>query len=118
MPAATADILPEVTPPERRSARRLVPGSLTPCLLHIPGEVGPASAWVHNVSVCGVGILSNRFIAIGTTIRAVLINAAHTFAIAVEADVVRTYPIYNGDHLLGCQFREVLRYDQIVPLLL
>jgi|SRR6516165_6103625 len=118
MPAATAELLPDAIPVERRGARRLIPGSLTPCLVRASGEDGQSAAWVHNLSVSGVGILCGRAIAPGTMVRAVIINAAHTFAIAVEAVVVRTYPLYNGDHLLGCQFRETLRYDQIIPFLM
>ena len=116
MPTATTEALPAVIP-ERRSSRRLMPASLTPCLIRVPDESGQTAAWVHNLSVQGIGILSGRALPVGAVLRAVLINAAHTFAIAVEA-VVRTFPIYNGDHFLGCRFHETLRYEQIVPLLM
>jgi hypothetical protein len=118
MPEAAEDTVPAALPAERREARRLIPGKLTPCLVCVSGEATQSASWVHNLSVRGLGVLSRRPVPVGTTIRAVLINAAHTFAIAVEAVVVRTYLVYNGDSFLGCQFLETLRYDQIIPFLM
>jgi hypothetical protein len=103
--------------PERREARRMIPGSLTPCLLRAEGASGKCTGWVHNLSVQGLGLLTEQDYPAGTVLQVLLINAGHTFAVAVETVVVRSYPIYNGDYYVGCQFRETLRYDQILPFL-
>ena len=105
-------------PIERRLGRRLVPGSLTACLIVADGESFRSAGWVHNISVSGIGLLADRGHLPGTIVQILLINASHTFAVAVEASVIRGHPICNGDHYLGCQFHEPLRFEQILPFLL
>jgi hypothetical protein len=103
---------------EKRLARRLAPISVTPCLVYPLGDDGAIPAWVHNLSIRGVGILVDRPYPAGTTITALLINSAHTYAMSVQAVVVRSYRVFNGDYFLGCSFEESLNYDQITPFLM
>jgi hypothetical protein len=91
---------------------------LTPCLLQAADEPGPLPAWVHNLSIKGVGILAGRPYRPGAQVTALLINASHTYAMSVQATVVRSYRIFNGDYFLGCRFDEALTYDQITPFLM
>lgn len=99
---------------ERRGARRLAPGRLTPCVIRgredIPG-------WIHNVSVLGVGLMSPRPFAAGEMLSVLLINGPHTFAVSVEVRIIRCYRVVNGDYFLGGTFPEPLRYDELLPFM-
>jgi PilZ domain len=101
---------------ERRQARRVAPGRLTPCLIRATGE-DENPGWVHNLSVRGTGLLSAQPFAPGTTLTVLFINAAHTFAVSAEIQVVRCYRVVNGDHYLGGQFLKPLRYDELLPFM-
>ncbi len=102
---------------ERRQARRLAPGRLTPCLIRAAGA-DETPGWVHNVSVRGAGLLSAQPFAPGTTLTVLFINAAHTFAVSAEIQIVRCYRVVNGDHYLGGQFLKPLRYDELLPFMM
>src|ERR1700730_2337101 len=74
--------------PERRGAKRLTPTSLTTCQTRRAGEDKPHAAWIHNLSKTGVGVLTATEFPPGTMIQIVIINAAHTFALSGEVQVV------------------------------
>jgi hypothetical protein len=103
---------------ERRAFRRLTPGHLTPCQVRLPGEDQARSAWVHNLSLRGAGLLTDRECPLGTRMGILLINAAHTFALSVEMDVVRCFRVVNGDHFVGGQFTRQLRHDELMPFMM
>ena len=100
---------------ERRHARRLAPGRLTPCMIRTGG--GESPGWVHNLSVVGAGLLSARPFALGAPLTVLFINAAHTFAVTAELKVVRCYRVVNGDYYVGGQFTQPLRYDEMLPFM-
>jgi hypothetical protein len=103
---------------ERRSARRQAPAGPTPCLLQAAGEEEWGAAWLHNLSTRGVGVISARFLPAGAALAVMLINPGHTYAMSVQATVVRSFRVANGDFFLGCRLVEALTYGQITPLLL
>jgi hypothetical protein len=103
---------------ERRAFRRLSPGHLTPCHVQLPGTEPPRAAWVHNLSPLGAGILTDQEFSPGTQLRLLLVNAAHTFALQMEMDVVRCFRVVNGDFFVGGQFRRQLRHDELLPFML
>jgi hypothetical protein len=103
---------------ERRAARRVTPGSLTPCQVRAPGEDSPRPAWVHNVSTRGAGILTCADYPPGTLLELLLVNASHIFSVAVAMTVVRSYRAANGDYFLGGEFARELTHDELRPFLL
>jgi hypothetical protein len=118
-------LLPLLTEPapshallERRGARRIAPGGITPCLIRHDGAERATAAWVHNLSIQGVGLLTNRPFPAGAQVSVMLINTAHTCAMSAQAVVARSLRLVNGDYYLGCRFDQALRYDQITPFLM
>lgn len=103
---------------ERRENRRLAPGQPTPCLIHGPAGEAPHTAWVHNLSVQGIGLLTAREFAPGTALRVVLVNAAHMFSLTAHLKVVRCYRIVSGDYFLGGQFARPLAPDEFMPFMM
>jgi hypothetical protein len=102
---------------ERRSAVRAAPFRVTPCYLSAPEEGIGVSAWVYNLSAKGVGIVSPKRIAPGTSLTVELINAGHTYALALEMLVTRADAVRTGDHYLGGQFSRSLVYNELLPFL-
>jgi hypothetical protein len=120
LPSAIRKLSALVAPrprPERRGARRLAPSQLTPCLLQAADGAEPENAWVHNLSVRGVGLLTVREHAIGTTLTGLLVNGPHTFALPVEMTVVRGFRVVHGDFFVGAVFVRALTHDQLLPFL-
>jgi hypothetical protein len=103
---------------DRRASRRLTPGHLTPCEVRIPGVEEPRSAWVHNLSLRGVGILTEQEYPAGTRLKVLLVNAAHTFALSMEMEVVRSFRVVNGDYFAGGRFNRQLRHDELLPFMM
>ena len=102
---------------ERRRARRVAPGRMTPCLVEPGGRDEAFSGWVHNLSVRGAGLLSARPFAADELLTVLFINAAHTFALSARVRVVRCYRAVGGDYFLGVEFAEPLRYDEMLPFI-
>src|SRR6266852_4703895 len=88
----------------RRASVRCAPFRLTPCYLSAPAQGIGASAWVYNISAVGAGILGSPWIAPDTILTVELINAGHTYALAVEMQVTRIEAVKTGNHYLGGQF--------------
>ena len=104
-------------PQERRAVKRLAPGQVTPCTLTAPGG-RPAGAWVHDLSIKGIGILGEQEHRPGTVLRALLVNAAHVFALSVDVEVVRCFRLVTGEYFVGGQFRIALSPDELRPFML
>jgi hypothetical protein len=102
---------------ERRRARRLSPVRLTPCMIRADAASEELPGWVHNLSVCGAGLLCARPFEPETSITVLFINAAHTFALSASFHVIRCYRVVNGDYFLGGQFTQPLRYDELLPFM-
>jgi hypothetical protein len=103
---------------ERRRARRVSPGSLTPCLLRATAEARPHEGWLHNLSVRGAGMLIDRAYPTGTTVQVLLVNGGHTFSLSLELEIVRCFKVVNGDFFLGGKFTRDLTYEELAPFLL
>jgi hypothetical protein len=103
---------------DRRASRRLTPGRLTPCEVRIRGVEEPRSAWVHNLSLRGAGILTEQEYLAGTRITVLLVNAAHTFAVSMEMEVVRCFRVVNGDYFVGGRFIRQLGHDELLPFMM
>ena len=103
---------------ERRITKRLFPGAMTPCEVQRVGETDRKSAWLHNLSVKGAGLLVDHELPPGTLVRLLVVNAPHTFALAVELRVVRCMRIINGDYFVGGQFTREVAHADLVPFIL
>jgi hypothetical protein len=103
---------------ERRSGKRLVPGQKTLCVLQLPGEEARIVGAVQNLSVRGVGILVDRPVPLGTQPHALLINASHTFAVAVDLKIVRLFRVTGGQYFLGAPFYRELSHEEFVPFVM
>jgi hypothetical protein len=113
-----ASVVGKRTRSERRAFRRLTPGHLTPCHVRLSGEEKPRSAWVHNLSLRGAGILTDQDFPVGTVLSLLLVNSPHTFALSIEMDVVRCFRVVNGDYFVGGQFKRQLRHDELMPFMM
>jgi hypothetical protein len=100
---------------DRRGARRQMPSQLTPCRITLPDDSCPVGGWLHNLSVKGAGLLLEKPCDAGTAVSILIVNAAHTYSLALEMRVVRCYRVSSGDHFVGGQFDRQLTFDQIVP---
>jgi hypothetical protein len=103
---------------ERRAYRRLTPGHLTPCHVRLSGTETTRSAWVHNLSLRGAGILTDEEYPPGTRVTMLLVNAAHTFALTVDMEIVRSFRVVNGDYFCGGQFTRQLGHDELMPFMM
>lgn len=103
---------------DRRACRRLTPGHLTPCQVRLAGTEAPRAAWVQNLSLRGAGILADREFRPGSRIGLLLVNAAHTFALSVEMEVVRCFRVVNGDYFVGGKFSRQLGHDEMMPFMM
>ncbi len=103
---------------ERRIAKRLFPGAMTPCEVQRVGEEKRQSAWLHNLSCKGAGLLVADEYLPGTLVRLLVVNAAHTFALAVELRVVRCQRIINGEYFIGGEFSREVAHEELVPFIL
>jgi hypothetical protein len=104
-------------PQERREVKRLAPGQVTPCTLTPPGG-RPVAAWVHNLSIKGIGILAEQEHRPGAVLRVLLVNAAHVFALSIDVEVVRCFRLVTGEYFVGGQFRRTLSPDELRPFML
>ena len=102
---------------ERRINKRLFPGAMTPCEVQRVGDEAREAAWLHNLSVQGAGLLVDHEYAPGTMVRLLVINAAHTFALAVEMRIAWCHRIINGDYFIGGQFTREVTHQELVPFM-
>jgi hypothetical protein len=103
---------------ERRAFRRLTPGHLTPCQIRGNEDFEPKSAWVHNLSLLGAGVLTDHEYSSGSKVKLLLVNGAHTFALSVEMNVVRCFRVVNGDYFVGGQFTRQLNHEELMPFMI
>jgi hypothetical protein len=103
---------------ERRSAKRLFPTQLTPCHLIAAEGVEARDGWLHNLSVRGMGVLTDRAYPLGSRLKVQIVNASHTFCLAVELTVVRCRRTVSGEYFAGGQFDRVLNYDELLPFMM
>ena len=104
--------------PERRQVKRLYTAYKTPCLFETPDGTDRISAWIYDVSTQGIGILAQRAVPPGTTLRTLLVNASHTSALVIEVEVVHCLRAGHGNFLFGGTFTRPLRHEELVPFLL
>jgi len=97
----------------RREVRRLPPTTLAVCRLILPGTEVPLLAWIHDLSNKGVGLLIDRPCPTGVTLPVFLVNAAHSFGVAIDLRVVRCEPGAGGDFYVGGQFSRRLTAAEI-----
>jgi hypothetical protein len=100
---------------ERRLSKRMSPSQPVSCQIKMPGHTDDLPARVDNLSCCGIGILTSEASQPRSTMRVVLINAPHTFALTVDVEVMHCSSVVNGDFFLGCRFTRALTYDEMAP---
>jgi hypothetical protein len=102
---------------ERRQDKRLPAGERTVCLLR-NGDDPPPAIGIHNLSLKGAGLLADREYPLGTVLPLLLVNGTHTFAVAVELKVVRTFRVVGGHWFVAGPFDRPLRHDELRPLMM
>jgi hypothetical protein len=100
---------------DRRTARRLAPGQRTLCLVQFPD--GQGEGVVQNLSVKGLGLLTDRPHPPGEVLAIRLINAGHTHALPLEARIARCFRAGDGQFFLGVAFTRPLQYEELLPFL-
>jgi hypothetical protein len=102
---------------ERRAAKRLTPGAMTPCQIRPSGDAATTAAWIHNLSKNGVGIITPTALPVGTMIEILMVNSAHIFALSSQVKVARCTRVVSGHFLLGGEFTNALQHDELVPFM-
>ncbi len=102
---------------ERRAAKRLTPGAMTPCQVRPAGGDDATAAWIHNLSRTGVGIITPAALPPGTMIEILMCNSAHTFSLTGRVRVVRCMRVVSGHFLLGGEFTDALQHDELIPFM-
>jgi hypothetical protein len=103
---------------ERRQVKRLILHQRTICQVRLPGgEFSPAGS-VQNLSLQGVGLLTERDYPPGTCLHVLLVNAPHTFALALDMKVVRSFRAANGLYYVGGPFTHQLLHEEVVPFVI
>src|SRR5216683_1195272 len=118
LPRPPTQIMGFARPKDRRAAIRCSPFRMTPCYITSVAEGLEAAAWVYNLSSNGVGIVGGPWIAPGTVVQVELINAGHTYVLALEMEVTRAEAASTGGHYLGGQFKRKLIYSELLPFLI
>lgn len=103
---------------ERRGGKRVVPIHRTLCQLQASDDSEPATGIVHNLSYKGVAVLSEREYALGTLLRVLLVNDSHTFSLAMDMKVVRSFRNGGTQYLIAGPFTRPLRHEEVVPFFL
>jgi hypothetical protein len=115
--AKLAALVQRRNPVERREVKRLPPGERTVCMVRNGGDHPPVVA-IHNLSLKGAGLLTDRECPLGTVLSLLLVNGTHTFAVAVELKVVRTFRVGGGHWFVAGPFDRPLRHDELRPLMM
>lgn len=103
---------------ERRGGKRVAPAQRTLCLLSRPGESSPTNSVVQNLSIKGAALQAERAYELGEVLHALLVNAAHTFSVAVELRVARSFHVADQRYFVAGPFTRPLTHDEIVPFIL
>lgn len=103
---------------ERRGSKRLVPVHRTLCLIQPASESERRLAIVENMSQKGVALMAEREYVAGTILSVLLVNAAHTFSLAVEMKVVRSSRLASDQYLIAGPFARLLSHEEVVPFIL
>jgi hypothetical protein len=101
----------------RRQVKRLTPSRPTVCLVHCDDRAEPAEATIQNLSHKGAGLLADRELASGSVVKLLLVNAGHTFALAVDLKVIRSFRTGDGRYFVGGPFTRALRHDELAPFM-
>jgi hypothetical protein len=101
----------------RRQVKRVAPSRPTICLIRQDGLAEAAQATIQNLSHKGAGLLADRELSPGTVVNLLLVNAGHTFALAVDLKVVRSFRAGDGHYFVGGPFTRSLRHEELAPLM-
>jgi hypothetical protein len=102
---------------DRRAAERYPVNKDATCPFVSPvvEDFGPVK--VRDVSMQGVGLITNRRVEVGALLTVVLANPARSFSKTVLARVVHITPM-GGAFLAGCSFVTPLTYQEMTTLVL
>jgi hypothetical protein len=103
---------------ERRGSKRLAPVYRALCLIQPAGESERMTGVVNNLSQQGVAVLAECAYAPGTVLPDLLVNASHTFSLAVEMKVVRSSRVGHDQFLIAEPFARSLLHEEVVPFVL
>jgi hypothetical protein len=103
---------------ERRSGKRIAPTQRTLALLRWDENGETTTAFVHNLSLKGLAVHAERDYPLGTMLRVILVNAAHTFSVAVDLKVVRAIRDGGNGYLIAGPFSRTLSHEEVVPFIL
>jgi hypothetical protein len=116
--ARIAALVKRRTRANRRQARRFTPPQPSQCTVRGGDGQEPCQAAIHNLSPKGAGLVARREYAPGTVVHLLLVNAGHTFALAVELKIARCFRMASGDYFLGGPFTRTLRHDELAPFMI
>jgi hypothetical protein len=103
---------------ERRNGKRVAPMQRTLCLLHKDGADERATSVVKNLSLKGVGVVAERGYELGEIVHALLVNASHTFSVAVDLKVVRCFRVADQEFFVAGPFTRSLTHEEVVPFII
>lgn len=103
---------------ERRGVKRIAPTQRTLALLKDGQDGETITAHVHDLSSKGLAVYAGRDYPLGTLLHVILVNAAHTFSVAVEVKIVRVIRESGNGYLLAGPFNRTLAHDEVIPFIL
>lgn len=103
---------------ERRSSARSSPSGLIDCHLNLPGEDGPVRAYVNDLSLGGLSIVSEKVVPPSAHLSVSLFNCSSTCVLTVCVELVRAQRLPSGQYLLGGKFLDEVNYEDLIPFLI
>jgi hypothetical protein len=93
---------------ERRAATRIRPPLPMMVQARLPGgEIQPLGV-VHDISSTGLSLLARQPWNPGDQFHLLLTNAACTFALTIQMEIVRCHQLMNGEHYVAGRFDRAL----------
>jgi hypothetical protein len=86
-------------------------------MVRIPEEEAPLLGFLQNLSVGGIGFRVGQAFLSGTRLSLLLINAAHTYSLAVEVEVIRCSASGVWGFYVGGRFCQPIQHEDLIPLL-
>jgi hypothetical protein len=103
---------------ERRSGKQITPVQRTLCVLRKEGQDEWTTSVVKNLLLKGIAVAAERSFELGEILHALLVNASHTFSVAVDLKVVRCFRMAENQFFIAGPFTRSLAHEEVVPFII
>jgi hypothetical protein len=102
---------------ERRGGKRVRPIHRTVCLFQTSDGSERGTGLVQNLAYKGLAMQAERDYPLGTLLHVLLVNEAHTFSVALEMKVARSFRVAGDHYLVAGPFARALRHEEMLPFI-